>query len=71
MLAYFYCAAYTQVKVNESSTLCDRRSHSRCTVRGIDGGSQCTVRGIDGGSQCTVRGIDGGSQCTVRGIDGG
>ena len=21
MLAYFYCAAYTQVKVNESSTL--------------------------------------------------
>ena len=38
MLAYFYCAAYTQVNVNESSTLCDRRSHSPCTVRGIDGG---------------------------------
>ena len=38
MLAYFYCAAYAQVKVNESSTLCDRRSHSQCTVRGIDGG---------------------------------
>ena len=38
MLAYFYCAAYTQVNVNESSTLCDRRSHSQCTVRGIDGG---------------------------------
>ena len=38
MLAYFYCAAYTQEKVNESSTLCDRRSHSQCTVRGIHGG---------------------------------
>ena len=38
MLAYFYCAAYTQEKVNESSTLCDRRSHSQCTVRDIDGG---------------------------------
>ena len=23
---------------NESPTLCDRRSHSQCTVRGIDGG---------------------------------
>ena len=38
ILAYCYCAAYTQVMVNESSTLCDRRSHLQCTVRGIDGG---------------------------------
>ena len=70
-LSYLYCAAYIRMKVNELTTNCDRRTHSQCTVRGIDGGSQCTVRGIDGGSQCTVRGIDGGSQCTVRGIDGG
>ena len=26
MLAYFYCAAYIRMKVNESSTICDRRS---------------------------------------------
>ena len=38
MLAYFCCAAYTRMKVNESSTLGDRLSHSQCTVRGIDGG---------------------------------
>ena len=27
MLTYFYCAAYIRMKVNESSTNCDRRSH--------------------------------------------
>ena len=27
MLAYFYCTAYTRMKMNESLTLCDRRSH--------------------------------------------
>ena len=26
MLAYFYCTAYTKMKVNESSTNCDQRS---------------------------------------------
>ena len=27
MLAYFYCATYTRMKENKSSTNCDRRSH--------------------------------------------
>ena len=38
MLAYFYYAAYTRMKVNESSTIFDRWSHSQCAVKGMDGG---------------------------------
>ena len=34
MLAYFYCAIYTRMKANKSSTKCDRRSHYKKKVTG-------------------------------------